>query len=207
MNEYHLDARNLPTIVRDVVALAFPHYRGRKFSVRQATAVNCRSYWDGGSKNTFVWVRLDTMQALALPSSHPYYDSVSQSVEALPTAPGLVCVEHSIFCGQDMGITFHVHPASGMNLIPPSVELTTTERVVLAATAGYKSSYNGKTRRDMANDDLRWAKQSPISVEGWDAAKASLIHKGLLNKAGAIIPAGRNVAPSNIRAIFSPEAK
>src|SRR5208282_4301670 len=64
-----------------------------------------------------------------------------------PLPAGIAMVVHSMFCGKDMGLTFHVHPDSAAKLLPAGGEpLTETQKLVLNATASLKSSYNGKDR-------------------------------------------------------------
>lgn len=72
----------------------------------------------------------------------------------------------------------------------------------LEYTCARKSSYNGRNRCQMLQDDMQhkirsgWGGLAYLSAvpttEQWEAAKASLIAKGLLNKAGAVTVAGRN---------------
>jgi hypothetical protein len=92
-----------------------------------------------------------------------------------------------------MGLTFHVHPADAAALLPaPAADLSAHEKLVLEATASLKSSYGGRDRYQMATDDLRYARKPYPSRAEWDAAKAELIGRGYLNKAGVITVAGRN---------------
>jgi hypothetical protein len=113
--------------------------------------------------------------------------------------PSIVVVEHSMFCGQDMGLTFYVHPDNAAKLLPvPRADLTPLERMVLYASGAFKSSYGGRDRYEMARDDYHCERllagmPYPSRAE-WDNAKAALIAGGFLNKAGAITPAGRNAA-------------
>ena len=185
---YYLDHNKLSPVMRKVAQAAFPNYSGRKFQVTFAETVNCRSYWDGGSRDYYVFVRLDNFEKMAAPTSHPYFNRDVQNVESVPLQPGLVCVQHSIFCGKDTGLTFILHP-SASNLIPaPDNDLTRNEKIVLAATASLKSSYAGISnyRFHSAHND------TGISADDWESAVNSLIGKGLLRKNKAITPEGRN---------------
>jgi hypothetical protein len=95
-----------------------------------------------------------------------------------------------------MGLTFYVHPDNATKLLPaPQAELTAFEKIVLSATASYKSSYAGMDRYEMARRDCRNGTPFPTR-DDWALAKQTLINLGLLNKAGAITPAGRNAIPS-----------
>ena len=76
-------------------------------------------------------------------------------------------------------------------------------------TATRKSSYNGRDRYEMGRDELSYTPRGAddsyarkqIGLDAglayptrtqWDVAKAGLIARGLLQKNGAITPAGRN---------------
>jgi len=127
-------------------------------------------------------------------SQHPA--NVKPGQQEVVVVPGFVIVEHSIFCGKDMGLTFYVNPADIVKLLPAPVELTLAEEFVLTATRHYKSSYMGRDRFEMAIDhpaDLgpRFNELLMNRAE-WNIVKDDLIARKLLNRAGAITNAGRN---------------
>ena len=87
--------------------------------------------------------------------------------------------------------------------LPKTVGLPPLEAVVLIYSATRKSSYNGKDRYDMANGEAEWGSSYAGNFfpdgefpprEDWNAAKSSLIDKGLLNKRGAVTLEGKNAA-------------
>jgi hypothetical protein len=85
----------------------------------------------------------------------------------------------------------------------PAAELTELEKIVLAYTRARKSSYNGKDRYAMAAEDWQWKARGKTdrpfhTRQAWDAAKADLAARGLLDKRGALTTAGRN-ASANLR--------
>ena len=174
--------------VKAVAQKAYPDYKGRKFAVKVANhPIDVRSYWDGGSRNYYVFLRLDNLETMEVPQQSAF-DAKIDGADAVPLAPGLVCVEHSYFCGKDMGITIHVHPDNAPNLIPEKKELNEDEEIVLIFTRSYKSSYAG-----ISNYRFHEAQRSKgITLERWENAKQSLIEKKMLNKAGAITNEGRN---------------
>ena len=100
---------------------------------------------------------------------------------------------HSIFCGRDRGITLFVHPDNlrSFQLEAPDT-LSFDEKLVLVCTRCYKPSYAGRK-----NNRLYEAQHyfPGFTEELWEAGKASLQAKGLLNKAGAITNDGRNAVP------------
>jgi len=109
-----------------------------------------------------------------------------RDLEALP--PGIVIVKHSIFCGKDTGITIYANANELVPLLPAKAELTSHENTVLTFTRSYKSSYAGVSNYRF----YEASRATGIKIDEWNAAKAALIERKLLNKAGAITPAGRN---------------
>jgi len=182
-----------------IINAAFPGYRGKKVQVKVVEhPINTRSYWDGGSRDYFTFVNLATYESMAVPAQSAF-DPKIQGADAVRLPAGFVCVRHSIFCGKDTGITIMVHPDNAPLLLPaPGVELTADQKLVLLYTRGRKSSYMGKDRCQMAQEDMEYAhrcdasKPEPITRERWEAAKASLVTSGHLNKAGAITVTGKN---------------
>jgi hypothetical protein len=105
-------------LIRRIVQVTYPSYRGRKIRiVPQRYAMNCKSYWDGGSRDYFAFVRLDTMQSASMPAQSAF-DKDIRGAESVTLPPGVICVEHSIFCGRDTGITIHVNPENLASMLP-----------------------------------------------------------------------------------------
>ncbi len=147
MQSYHLSARNEG--IRPIARAAFPDYTGTKARIRVfAGPMRVNSYWDSGSRDYFTLVQLADVRSLGLPTSHPCFDrrpnGQPMGILKLRKLPlGVVLVEHSIFCGRDMGITVHVRPDDPNRLaLPDAPQLTDDERIVLKAT-GWKSSCAG----------------------------------------------------------------
>lgn len=179
-------------------------YAGKKFKARVCETMTIpmdAGLWSGGSRDTFQVIRLADGAALdAVQHSAAPWDASRREIE-VRLVPGIAVVEHSMFRGSDMGLTFYVHPDNAAKLLPAPVELTAHEAMVLKATKSFKSSYGGKDRYQMMQDESRYAASKHTQPafptrEQWDAAKAALVARGLLNKAGAITPAGRNAVPS-----------
>ena len=103
--------------VKGIVQAAYPGYRGRRVTLEADETLDVRSYWDGGSRDYFVFVRLADRKTLAMPPQSPY-DRQIRGAEVAPIPPGFVCVEKSIFCGKDVGITIHVNPADMPKMLP-----------------------------------------------------------------------------------------
>ena len=174
-------------MVSSIVAASFPSYRGRKFRLSVTDSINVQSYWSGGSRDYFSFVRLTDMANIPVPAQSGF-DRQIPGADSVSLPDGVVCVEHSIFCGKDHGITIHANSATLAPMLPAPGSLSWAETVVLYATRSLKSSYAGVSdyRRKEAMED------TGISNDEYSAAKAALIDGKYLNKAGAITPKGKN---------------
>lgn len=96
---------------------AFPNYSGRKFRLEVTESV---TFYDlnasGGTWNRYTLVSLDGQGAAALPHESPFNPRVEGATFMLQ--PHFVVVEHSHFCGKDLGLRFHVHPSDVAKLLP-----------------------------------------------------------------------------------------
>ena len=91
----------------------------------------------------------------------------------------MAVVEHSIFCGKDMGLTLIVPSGRLSALLPsPKHELTDDQRKLL----GIIGSYIPKVRRE-------YAARAGID---FNSTVGELKELGLLRKNGSITPEGRN---------------
>lgn len=94
--------------LKAIVRAAFPSYRGRK--IRETShiknSMNTNSYWDGGSRDTFVVVDLKTLRATPIAGINPLNPPANWR-DPTVIQPGTVIVEHSIFCGKDVGCRVH----------------------------------------------------------------------------------------------------
>jgi hypothetical protein len=178
-------------------------YNGQKYRVQVCERVHIpcdAGLSSGGSRDTFYALRTVDGSRVALSDSvHAPWDSARQDQD-VALQPGIVVVKHTMFCGKDLGLTFYVRPEDAAPMLPaPAADLSRVQQMVLDYTSGRKSSYNGQNRYEMARADwshgyMKDKPESFPSVADWDAAKSDLIARGMLNKAGAITPAGRNAA-------------
>jgi len=190
LNTIYLEPAMVPAHLRGA-------YRGTKFQAEVCESMSIPSdagLWSGGSREVYSAIDFATGQQMAIPGQHLSPWNAARTEHKVELKPGFAIVRHSMFCGKDMGLTFYVHPENATKLLPAPVELTPHEKTVLEATCGLKSSYNGKDRYEMSLDNSRWERKGTpfMSRAEWDAAKASLIGRGMLNKAGAVTVAGRN---------------
>ena len=166
-------------------------YNGTKFQVDVINSETYKlqpSYWSGGSITYSYLLRLDDLESVALPNFHPMFDGQVIPKE-ITWRPGFIVIEHDIFCGTDMGITFVVH-ANDMKTFALPIgddDLTLLEKAVLEIICGLISSY----RKEEA--ERYWK----ISMQEYADTIELLKSKKLLNKAGAVTVDGRNKRPNN----------
>ncbi len=177
--------RSDPTVER-LIQATFPAFRGKTVQAHIETSVEFHgAYWDGGSKREYRLVRLADLSMVPVPD-RPYQLHSEMHDNSIQLPDGVVCVVLDTFMGRD-SVEIISSAANSQPLLPaPTEELTEDEKRVLVVTRSLKSSYAGIK-------DYRFH-ESGMSRERYDNAKASLIGKKLLNKAGAITVEGRNLS-------------
>lgn len=85
--------------VRAILAATYPEYRGRKVTAQIATTYYVENAWGGGSRSYAVAMDLATGKTAAAAVT------VGPTIE-IPS--GVIIVEHSYFCGKDVGIRIFV---------------------------------------------------------------------------------------------------
>lgn len=163
-------------------------YHGRKFQIVPAESMTLSSYWDGGSRTYYAVISQvpgEIQSVMIGECGGPFQPPPSK----VTLNPQTMVVSHHIFCGEDLGLTFYVHPSVLPKYLPEPASLPRNEKIVLSATRSYKSTYAGTS-----NYRFHEAKrQTGIGLADWNIAKDSLIRRGLLNKAGALTVDGKNV--------------
>ena len=84
---------------------AYPAYKGRTFRLsvyEDAAQHNWNSYWDGGTRDYYVFIQLATLKTVPVPQNGTLFDRKKYR-STLPE--GIVAVRHTIFCGKDVGLT------------------------------------------------------------------------------------------------------
>lgn len=105
--------------IRRIVSATFPEYTGRKIRLTSAETVELGgNYWDGGSRSTYRFVKLDGFASVALPAQNPMRDA---STHSTPLPEGFVAVRHTVNCGIDCGLTIIANPANVAPLLPAGV--------------------------------------------------------------------------------------
>jgi hypothetical protein len=128
------ELRHSPEL-RGIIAKAFPSYRRKTASFGAfAGPVNISSYWDGGSRNEFAIVSLETGQVWHAPRSHPYFEIAGRGManqsagpvhtdhvgnvylDVLP--PNCALVEAGTFCGKPAHARISLNPENLAKLLP-----------------------------------------------------------------------------------------
>lgn len=182
----HLRATD-PTCARigALVGYSGQHYQARPYDAREPFVLY-GAYWSEGTREAWSLYSLSQDRLLPLPGINPLRDR-DQSIPA-DTLPADVLVIQETQGSRYPHVTIHYQPGAVSKLLPEPTSLTTEESIVLAATAGLKPSYG-------VIKDLRFHeahRETGIAREAWDAAKAELIRRKMLNAAGAITVEGRN---------------
>jgi hypothetical protein len=172
----HLDPNMVPAAMRG-------SYTGRKFKAEVCETVTIpitAGLWDGGSRELYSFIRLADGAQVEAPGQHVApWDRSRNADRTVTIEPGYAVVKHAMFCGQDSGLTFYVHPDNAAKLLPAKAELTEHEQTVLNIIGSYKSSYRGEYL-------------ARAGIGNVDEIKASLISKGMLDSRGALTVAGKN---------------
>lgn len=170
-----------------IVRAAFPGYRGKKIrAVIGETISLYGTMWAGGSRRSYVFVRLSDMETMSVPREQ-YLIKSELHHRSYEIPPGFVVVVYDEF-GTYESIEIHSSAENITPLLPPPSNLTDDERIVLQATRSLKSSYGGE--KDYRFEESR--RNTGITKERWETAKKSLKERKLLNGAGAITVEGRN---------------
>ena len=199
----HIDPADKGAASQGVVTLcrkAFPGYRGRSFKIQVVDAddtLDLRSSWEGGSRDTFHFVRLDgkidgaTTDVSPRVPSQSAFDVPVRGLDAVRLPDGTGVVEHSFFQGHDMGLTLKIGSQNATKLLPAPETLSGDQIVVLEHTRSLKASYGGVS-------NLRFVEANRtmgITQARWDAAVASLMASKHLRRNKSITPKGRNACP------------
>jgi len=189
METVHL-RRSDPT-VDELIRAAFPGYTRQRVQGRIEDRISFYgTNWDEGGKRDYVIVWLADKATFRIHEA-PFLRRSALHENSFELPPGFVVVVHA------MGRYDHIKIISAAASITPLLSapegLTEDEEIVLVATRSLKPSYNGVSNHRFVEE----RRYTGITPERYEAAKASLIEKKLLNKAGAITVEGRNACPSH----------
>jgi len=97
--------------IKQTMQDCFPDYRGRTVRVSNHIPSSLNSWWDGGSRDYYVFYQPSTRKTFQVHSNHPFFEANQPrqlNEQALPE--NVILVRHSISCGKDIGITIHIKP-------------------------------------------------------------------------------------------------
>lgn len=180
---------------RAILAASLPaalNLREVTIAVQPPGNMNLTSYWSGGTRDYHVILDLATMQTVPIPENGSGFTAVDRACgpAGLPLElpqPGLAVVTYTDGCYKSARIT--LHPDNAAKLLKPAEECSWTERVVLAATRSLKPGYGGVKNFRFVEAN----RETGITADQYEQAKASLTARKLLNSAGAITTDGKNV--------------
>lgn len=161
---------------------SFPDYKGRNFKVvvvKDGTEIDITSYWDEGSRDYYAIVHLPTMKSIAVPENNGM-NSVHKT-KPVKVQQDICVVRRTISRGKDFGLDFIIPESNATKMLPAKEEITDDEKTVLAITRGKISSARPE-----------YYSRKGLSPERVKEIQAGLYKKGLIQKNGALTPAGKN---------------
>jgi len=98
--------------MRSILEITYPEYKGRKFKLEFEDKYYPQNYWSGGTRLYFTCLEA-TDEGIKRTSwgDNPFKQDAHKTFD-IPFN-GLV-VEHTIFCGKDLGITVYINPQSDL---------------------------------------------------------------------------------------------
>lgn len=106
-------------LARPVIDAAFPGYTGRKVRIEFCLQVTLYDLnWSGGTKNTYAVVSNtgSGFSSRYVPAPAPWDNPYEGMVVKL--TPNILIVEHTQFCGKDLGIRIYAHQDYAHLLLP-----------------------------------------------------------------------------------------
>lgn len=181
----YVDRKKMP-FVNDLLNHAVPEYNGNKVKVEAREKIDFHgTQWAGGQRYVYRVIRLEDFATIFIPTAP--YQAPSPHNNTHDMNPGVAIVQYNE--GNTESVTIYVHPSNlNQQLIPATPDITNDQRIVLSYTKGLKSSYAG-IKNYRLSEAMR---ETDITPERWELAKAECIQAGYLNKAGAITITGKN---------------
>ena len=179
MNTLHLNPSQVPVAMR-------VGYGGRTFKATITESVTLTNItWSGGTRSVYTLYNMITNGASSILNK----DGATIAVQS-----GYAVIEHSIFCGKDMGLTFYIHPDNATTFLPVQDGTLGDSRArQLIATAHLKNSYGGQTNIRFTAANRVWG----IDTDRWRSDRDYLIGNGYLRKNGSITTKGRNAVANH----------
>lgn len=132
------------SLLEPLIRATFPEYAGKTCYVEVRETISFHDLnWSGGSRNQYRACTIDGKPTGSLDKFNqaaPWNNPAEGAKAQIP--PGLVVVQHCLFCGKDLGLTFSYNAADfPHNLLPAKIELTDLEKKALDIIGGIKSGY------------------------------------------------------------------
>lgn len=174
--------------VEAIARATFPGYSGKAFKIVAAESVRLHDLnWRGGTRSEYVAATLDGQRLgdmSAYNAAAPWANAGEGQSVTIPD--GACVVEHSQFCGRDMGLTVYVRPDALAAYLPaPCSDLTEEHRTVLNAICGLIP----RARRDECA-------RAGISAARYDALVSELKAAGYVSRNGGVTLKGKNAGGS-----------
>ena len=97
--------------IRDILEASFPDYKGRKFRIRVEEKYFMSNYWSGGSRTYVKALGLKSGKLVAVEPDWKTTNPMRPEAHAEFFIPSnIILVEHTFFCGKDLGISIVVSP-------------------------------------------------------------------------------------------------
>jgi len=101
--------------VKDLAKAIYSDYNGRKFHIQKQESYQPSNYWDGGSRTYSVAIDFRGQRVL-MPTHESTVPWNKQAHDSFEIPQGVGILEHTYFCGKDMGITLVIHPNQTLSL-------------------------------------------------------------------------------------------
>ena len=130
--------------IKQLLASVMPSYKKHNVFLSEFHPISINSYWDGGSRNTYILVNLADRKTQLLPTStHPYLDVASKGMQGedefvsvdnrgnitLKQLPeGFALIEAGTFCGKPATAHIFLNSANMTKMLPSQVSADQTSQ-------------------------------------------------------------------------------
>lgn len=168
----------------DAIARAtFPAYAGKSFKIVARERVTISDLnWSGGTRSEYAAATLDGRKLgdMAVFNAAAPWDNRAEG-KNVEIPPGACVVEHSQFCGRDMGLTIYVRPDAVAAYLPAPSDMSGEQMTVLRAISGLIP----RARREECA-------RAGINAARYDALVGELKAAGYLAANGGMTLKGKN---------------
>lgn len=113
-----LELKQYPEL-QAVVRAAFPSYRKHKVIISVTASVELTgTFWDGGSRSSYVAVELATKRSKGAPQYAPPQFGGPRVAPCVELPPGVAIVECGTFCGKPATAHLYLHPDNATKFLP-----------------------------------------------------------------------------------------